>query len=141
MNKVIERIKNVLKDTKTKALDDYLNVDEGIVNSWKRGEYIPSTQNLIKLSNYYSLSIDYFLNKTNVFEEREFKKVISFDDSLKKYMDLKHKTQYKMVIKDKICSSSCFHKWNKKKTFPSVEMLKKLSDYLNITIDELLVRE
>jgi transcriptional regulator with XRE-family HTH domain len=42
-----------------------LNISSGVVTKWKNGS-TPNVDALIKLSNYYCVSIDYLLGRTNI---------------------------------------------------------------------------
>ena len=56
-------------------LADQLNVSRQAISKWELGESIPDTENLILLSKFYGVSIDYLLlNELNISSELETKR-------------------------------------------------------------------
>lgn len=46
-------------------LADYLNVNHATVSAWEKEISEPNIQTLIKLADYFEVSLDYFLERTN----------------------------------------------------------------------------
>ena len=40
-------------------------IPNGMVNKWKNGIQLPSAESLIKLANYFDVSVDYLLGRTD----------------------------------------------------------------------------
>lgn len=40
-------------------------IPEGMVGFWRRGERIPSAENLIKLADYFNVSLDYLVGRSD----------------------------------------------------------------------------
>ena len=108
---------------------------------WKRGECIPSIINLDKIARYFSCSMEYLFGRTEDFGHGQYGEMKPFSEQLNKIKKDKNITNYKMIFKDKICSSNNLHKWNKLKSTPTPETIIKLADYFGVTIDYLLGRE
>ena len=49
-----------------KGLADYLGVSTQAINQYKLGVSYPKTENLIKIAEYFGISVDYLLNLTGV---------------------------------------------------------------------------
>ena len=52
--------------TNPKALAEYLGVSVQAVNQYKQGTAYPKTENLIKIAEYFQISVDYLLGFTDV---------------------------------------------------------------------------
>lgn len=61
------KLRNMIRDTKTATeLKDYLGVSIQAINQYKQGTAYPKTENLIKIADYFGISVDYLLNLTDV---------------------------------------------------------------------------
>lgn len=81
------------------------------------------------------------MGRTEDNSQTNFKVCPPFDIQLRKIMKERKVSQYKMTHKDKVFNSSHFHRWFKKKSYPNIDTVIKLADYLNVSIDYLLGRE
>ena len=41
-------------------------IDQSILSKYERGEYLPTTENLLILAKFYNTSLDYLMDLTNV---------------------------------------------------------------------------
>lgn len=53
------------KDIKQKDIAEYLNVSQNTYSQYETGVISLTAEVLIKLANYYNVSIDYLLDRTN----------------------------------------------------------------------------
>lgn len=61
------RLRDLISSAKdVKAIANLLNVSPQAVNQYKLGISYPKTENLIKIADYYGISVDYLLNLTDV---------------------------------------------------------------------------
>ena len=64
-------MKNRLKDMRLQqgltqiALQNRVQIDQGTLSRYEKGERVPTTANLVTLANYYDVSIDYLLCRTD----------------------------------------------------------------------------
>lgn len=138
MKNIKLRLKELLENDKIKCLQQFLGLKEDrIIYLWKSGEFLPNTEHFIKLSKFFNCSLDFLFCRTDDFGYG-ISVLIDFDERLKEIMQEKGITQYKMVVKDKICSSNNFFKWFKLKADPMPETLIKLADYFGVSVDYLL---
>ena len=81
---MIERILNlmILNGVNAKQLTSELELSSSSITEWKKGKAKPSTDAIIKLSNYFNVSCDYILNG---------KDFIELDDSQKEILNLMSK--------------------------------------------------
>lgn len=54
------------KDIKQKDIATYLNVSQNTYSQYETGVISLTAEILIKLSDYYNVSIDYLLDRTNI---------------------------------------------------------------------------
>ncbi len=100
---------------------------------------IPSVKTLIKIADFFDISINYLLGKT---DEEEFEKSssnISFHERFESLCSEKEVTHYK-VAADCLFDKSSISKWFSKNFIPELEIIELLCDYFNVTPDYLLGR-
>ena len=69
----------IARQLSQEQLADKLQVSRQAISKWELGESIPDTENLILLSKFYGVSIDYLLlNELNISSELETKRSRSF---------------------------------------------------------------
>ena len=94
----------------------------------------PSLQTLVKLANYFEISIDYMLDRS---ESNNFKKLkINFSKNLDKLL-AENKVSILKFCKDLKISRSNFYRW-RNGTLPTLSKLILIADYFSISIDELV---
>ena len=54
-----------------KDVAEYLNISTSAYGFYEQGKRVPDTETITKLSNYYNVSIDYLLGKSNIKESAE----------------------------------------------------------------------
>lgn len=61
------RIRNLREDhdLKQRELGEILNCSQRVYSNYERGDLDIPTEILLKLSNYYNVSVDYILNNTD----------------------------------------------------------------------------
>lgn len=57
------------KNLSIEELSEIINIDSDILKKWEKGELNPKIEDLVKLSDFFDISTDYLLEKTN---ERSF---------------------------------------------------------------------
>ena len=140
MRNLILRIKDFIteKEIREGKLLNHLGLEDvTLLYIWKRGESIPSTLNYVKLSEYFNVSLDFLLGRSEDFGVAGKYSVKYFYNNLRNIMERNNKNRYQMINKDLICSSANFVKW-KRGSIPTPETLIKLADYFSVSVDELL---
>ena len=100
---------------------------------------IPSTKTLIKIADFFDISINFLLGKT---DNEVFYKSSSPDSFLTRFESLcseKEVTHYK-VAADCLFDKSNISRWISKGFLPELEILELLCDYFNVSPDYLLGR-
>ena len=144
MRNITKRLQELFEDKdfdKDKLIKHLELSDETLFYMWKRGDSIPNVINLDKICRFFSCSMEYLFGRTENLGDGIYEELKSFDEQLKKIRKEKNITHYRMIYKDKVCSSNNVYKWNKLKAVPTPETVVKLADYFNVSIDYLLGRE
>ena len=132
-----------MTDGDVNKLKDYFQFNStATIYDWKTNKYLPNFENIIKLADYFKVSLDYLLGRTLGCEEVVSKEIPPFDIHFSKIIKQHNSSQYKL-IKDKVISRGHLNSWlnkNNTKNLPSVESLIKIADYLKISLDELVGR-
>jgi|AGTN01.2.fsa_nt_gi Predicted transcriptional regulators len=61
MLRVNELRKN--KGLTQKQLADHLGIDQTAISNWERGKGLPDLANLVKLANFFDISLDYLMGR------------------------------------------------------------------------------
>lgn len=102
--------------------------------------FTPFLPTIIKIVNYLKISLDYFTNRSNINSYKKYKEnQLNFFENLNKVMKNLKISQTKLSEDLKIGRSN-FSYWNNG-SFPKLNLLIELSDYLNCNIDDLLDHE
>ena len=100
---------------------------------------IPSVKTLIRVADFFDISINFLLGKT---DEEDFIKSstkTTFHQRFESLCAEKEVTHYK-VASDCLFDKSSISKWFSKNFIPELEILELLCDYFNVSLDYLLGR-
>jgi len=127
-------------DMTAKALSEELKIPAPTITRYRKGQHVPSVENLIKIADYFHRSTDILL----VFEAENlaltFKPCPPFSKQivyLTKYFELSYYSFYHSVN----IPESTFFEWKNGSTKPTLENIKKIADYFDCRIDFVLGRE
>ena len=122
-----------------KELAEFVNIPVTLVYKWLNNETNPSFKNLILIADFYEISVDYLVGRTEDDSSVKTKNLIPFDENVKTILKTKHITKYRMF---KDCGFSDGHEfsWFTLKNLPRYDNLIKMADYLNVSMDELMGR-
>lgn len=70
LNNRLKSLRNE-KGVLQKSVAEYLKISTNAYGFYEQGERIPNVETLNKLSDYYNISIDYILGKSNIKESAE----------------------------------------------------------------------
>ena len=100
---------------------------------------IPSTQTLIKIADFFDISINFLLGKTDIEDFYKSSSPASFLPRFESLCSEKEVTHYK-VAADCLFDKSNISRWISKGFLPELEILELLCDYFNVSPDYLLGR-
>ena len=121
------------------ALAKILKTDRTNITRYLRGERLPNFHGFIAIADYFGVSADLLLGKTDYASEQNFLSLPPFGDNLRKVMQENKITQYRLE-KDLNLSGSVVYNWLTNRSFPSIEKVVKLADYMDCSVDYLLGR-
>lgn len=100
---------------------------------------IPSTKTLVKIADFFDISINFLLGKTDTEDFYKSSSPASFLSRFENLCSEKEVTHYK-VAADCLFDKSNISRWISKGFLPELEILELLCDYFNVSIDYLLGR-
>lgn len=150
MEKFHEKLKTLRKKkgfTQQKVAH-LLGTVQGVYSKWERGVYEPNYENLSMLSCIFDVSIDFLLSdyieisKDKYLEMQESDLIISnvFPQRLKEIRIKRGLTQTELGEKVGV-KQSTFTNWENGKREPNFEIVIKLADLLEVSVDWLFGRK
>ena len=100
---------------------------------------IPSTKTLVKIADFFDISINFLLGKTDIEDFYKSSSPVSFLSRFESLCSEKEVTHYK-VANDCLFDKSNISRWISKGFLPDLEILELLCDYFNVSPDYLLGR-
>ena len=100
---------------------------------------IPSTKTLIKIADFFDISINFLLGKTDIEDFYKSSSPASFLSRFESLCSEKEVTHYK-VAADCLFDKSNISRWISKGFLPELEILELLCDYFNVSPDYILGR-
>lgn len=95
----VERILDLIQSNNITAakLTQEANLTNGLITQWKKGLQKPSTDALVKIADYFGVSLDYLLGRTE--EKNANKKDDASSDVLSEYLEeLRTRPEMKMLF-------------------------------------------
>lgn len=136
-----KRFNSIIEDSdyKRTELNKLIPLSQSTLSNALTYGIIPSTKTLIKIADFFNISIEYLLGKT---DNEEFYKTsinTSFKSRFESLCIEKGVTHYKVAI-DCLFDKSSISKWFSKNFIPELEILELLCDYFKVSIDYILGR-
>lgn len=135
-----KRINELVSETDLKNVDlakagnfDYRSLSNAIAYG-----IVPTTSTLIKMADYFKVSMDYLLGRTEKNDYIESSNE-AFQERFVKLCKQKGVTHYK-VSKDCFFDKSNVSRWLAKGYLPTLEILDMITQYFNVSIDYILGR-
>lgn len=126
-------------DCKNSEIPKLLKIDYGSYMKMKEFGIIPKPKVLVRIADYFEVSLEYLLGRTN---DPYFSRAEKDEDFLTRYRRLKeeeHFTDYKIAQKLHITTSYTTN-WKNKNFIPSIVNLIVLADTFGVSLDYLLGR-
>ena len=135
-----KRINELVDETELKKVDlakvgnfDYRSLSNAIVYG-----IIPTTSTLVRMADYFKVSMDYLLGRTEKNDYIESSNT-TFQERFEKLCEEKGVTHYK-VSQDCFFDKSNISRWLSKGYLPTLEILDMITKYFNVSIDYILGR-
>ncbi len=135
-----KRINELVGETNLKKADlakegnfDYRSLSNALVYG-----IIPTTSTLIRMADYFNVSMDYLLGRTDNNDYTE-SSTTTFQERFEKLCEEKGVTHYK-VSRYCFFDKSNISRWLSKGYLPTLEILDMITKYFNVSIDYILGR-
>ena len=135
-----KRINELVEDADIKKADlakegkfDYRSLSNALVY-----EIIPTTPTLVKMADYFHVSVNFLLGRTDKNDYIESSKA-TFQERFENLCREKGVTHYK-VSRDCFFDKSNISRWLSKGYLPNLEILDMIAKYFNVSIDYILGR-
>ncbi|MFQ6367189.1 helix-turn-helix domain-containing protein [Lactococcus lactis] len=117
-----------------KELAEKLKIKQNSYSDWENGKSEPNIEMLVRISDYFDVSLDYLMGgkMKNITEE--------FSLCLKK-LRMKRKLSQKQIAEELKISQQQYSKWEGGIITPNAETLVRLADYFDVSVDYLLGRK
>ena len=148
----IKKIRKEANMTQQK-LASLLGASRSSISMWESGVNQPDNDTLLKIANIFNVSVDYLLGRDtsgnqsltdeSPLTNKEFALIEvknMFSDILKKLRKENHITQEALALKIGVERSS-IGKYEASGVIPSIDVLLKIADLFNVTLDYLLGRD
>ena len=136
MSVFAEQLKTLRKKNSLtqKELAEKVGVKQNSYANWENGNREPNIEMLVRIADYFDVSLDYLLGgkMKNITEE--------FSLCLKK-LRMKRKLSQKQIAEELKISQQQYSKWEGGIITPNAETLVRLADYLDVSVDYLLGRK
>ncbi|MCM6851672.1 helix-turn-helix domain-containing protein [Lactococcus lactis] len=117
-----------------KELAEKLKIKQNSYSDWENGKSEPNIEMLVRIADYFDVSLDYLLGgkMKNITEE--------FSLCLKK-LSMKRKLSQKQIAEELKISKQQYSKWEGGIITTNAETLVRLANYFDVSIDYLLGRK
>ncbi|MCM6841536.1 helix-turn-helix domain-containing protein [Lactococcus lactis] len=117
-----------------KELAEKLKIKQNSYSDWENGKSEPNIEMLVRIADYFDVSLDYLLGgkMKNITEE--------FSLCLKK-LSMKRKLSQKQIAEELKISQQQYSKWEGGIITTNAETLVRLANYFDVSIDYLLGRK
>lgn len=122
------------------AFSKAVGIDRSVIYRYQRKNSAPSLSNAIIIADYFHCSLEYLFGRSATNPEVLFKTAPPFSEQLKKLLDEKVITRYKLC-KDTGFAEQSVDDWYHGKREPSMSNAFELAKYFNCTLDYLVGRE
>ena len=124
---------------KAPALGEKLNLHRTSITRYLCGERLPNYEDFVAIVEYFNVSADVLLARTEYCDVTTFHPVQPFGTILQKVMKDNGVSQYRLQ-KDLHFSSATTNAWVNNKKLPAMDRVDRLADYFDVSVDYLLGR-
>lgn len=122
-------------DQKVLAID--LNVSQPTVSDWESGKKLPSAENMIRLADYFKVSIDYLLYRSDT-KNPDYVHSDCWDGCHLYEIRTQRGESQEFVAMSIGISTANYIQYENAKKDPSIDILYKLADHFGVDIDYIL---
>lgn len=100
---------------------------------------IPSLKSLIKIADYFEVSLSYLLAKTDENDFIKAEKTATFKERLNLLCN-DGELKFSKIAKKMTFSVNLFYEWQRENTLPNLDYLEEIAAYFKVSLDYLLGR-
>ncbi len=138
-SETLAELMNIQSLTAT-SLARILSIDRSSISKYLRKEVLPTLNYAVKIADYFCCSLDYLLGMTDFYEKREYIKCLAFCDAFKNILIERKCSRYRLC-KALGFSDQSVDDWYHGKHIPSLDSLVAISNYFDVSVDELIGRK
>lgn len=127
------------QETSLFELSKRIGVDDSAIHQWQVAKFMPSTDNLIKIADFFNVPIDYMLGLNDSAVLVRFEPPKSFIEQLTSLMQEKHITGYRLS-KECGVGRAAVSKWLTGQRVPYFESIIKLALFFGCSTDFIIGR-
>lgn len=139
--KFIKRLTELMEEKDLRVLDlaKKINCSRNAITQWLEVKYFPRCDMLLKLSQYFCVTLDYLLGLSDNREDYKATKDGNFLDMFKLLLLKNNFTEYGVA---KVCKFSQINirNWKKRGSMPDTQTLVSLAKLFDVTVEYLLGR-
>lgn len=122
-----------------------LNIDQTTISKWELDKALPDTAMLIKLAEFFDVSTDYLLSRSEYYYPDKISNNAKIDgailkslgETLKEHRILRNLSLKEIENKTGINNGS-LSRWERNEVLPSIDACIRLDEFYGISVDELL---
>ena len=143
MSNFVETLKSLMTshNLNITSLSKCVGISSSQISKYVSGNYEPSLNNAIKISNYFDCSLDYLFGIDEIVKRYELGNVNipQFKTRLANLIDLR-KTNINRISKNTYTTRNCIYEWLHLDIIPKTSILAKLAIELSTSIEYLIGR-
>lgn len=137
-----ERLKELMEETNSTQdkISKIAGCGRGSISTWLSGQYYPTIKNLLRLSEYFSCSIEFILGRTDNPDINDYAIYTNFSQRLT-ILAQSIKKNLNIIAKELNIDSTILYRWSKEVYQPTAIGLEMLADYFGCSVDYLIGRK
>lgn len=141
LSKFPMRLKELMDEAevKTPELAEKTKIDQSAIARFLKGERLPSAESLTILADFFRCSTDYLLGRSDVLDDRVYKRRPPFSEQINILLKHFKITKYRLG-KDVKLSDETINRWQKGLYEPTVESLVRIAKEYDCSVDFILGR-
>ena len=144
MSKFVERFNNLIleENLSLRKLSKLIQISSSQLSKYVSGNFEPSLNNSIKISNYFKCSIDYLFGLDDDRYNYDIVRDADIDKFIERLLLLINDREINInrISKNTYINRSCIYNWKNSKIFPKVGLLASLATELDSSIEYLIGR-
>ena len=117
-----------------------IKIDRSTITKYLVKRSLPQLQFALKIADYFGCSLDYLFGLTNDYKKVVYLSCPPFYEVFQQLLDSQNCTRYRLFT-DLNFHDQIVDDWYYGRRIPRIDNLRKIADYFNCTLDELVGRK